>query len=104
MVHILKEDRDSLQFLWIEDLFEDSKPKPFSFSQLVFGLTPAPAIFGTVITHHLYKFEAIDPHTIELLRQSLYVDDWFSVGISSVEKVYHLSKQTMLKAGINLSK
>jgi len=107
MIHIAEKDRDSLRFLWFEDPFScDSRLIQFRFSRLVFGLRPAPAILGVVIAHHLDKFETRDPHSVELLRESLYVDDLVA-GVDSVEEgvqFYRRSKQIMLEAGMNLRK
>ena len=73
---------------------------------MVFGLRPAPAILGAVIAHHLDEFEARDLHSVELLRESLYVDD-FVAEVASVEEgiqLYRRTKQIKLEAGMNLCK
>ena len=52
------------------------------FTRLVFGLRPAPAILGAV--HHLAKYKSEDSYIVELLKQSLYVDDLVA-GAADVE-------------------
>ena len=73
---------------------------------MVFRLRPAPAILGAVIAYHLDKFEARYPHSVELLRESLYVDDFIAEVVSVKESIqlYHRTKQIMLEAGMNLYK
>ena len=107
MIRIVEDDRDSLRFLWFHDPFDrNSNPVHFCFTRLVFGLRPAPAILGTVITHHLAKYKSEDSHIVELLKQSLYVDDLVA-GAADVEagiQLYQRAKKIMSDAGMNLRK
>ena len=52
-------DRDSLRFLWFQDVTTYKNPRlvEYRFYRLVFGLTPSPAIFGPTILHHLSQQE-----------------------------------------------
>ena len=78
----------------------------FRFTRLVFGLRPAPAILGAVITHHLAKYKSEDSHIVELLKQSLYFDDLVA-GAADVEagiQLYQRAKKIMSDAGMNLRK
>ena len=40
-------DRDMLQFLWLEDSNDERTVVQYQFCQLVFGLTPSPAILNS---------------------------------------------------------
>jgi len=59
-----------------------------------------------VIQDHFSQQKNNDPEVVELLANTLYVDD-FPEGVPNVEKGYHLyqqSKETMKKGGFNLRK
>ncbi len=66
-----------LKFFWFDDITRDHPTlKEYEFRRLPFGLTPSPAILSTIICHHLSKYKEIDPETVSLLLESLYVDDF----------------------------
>ena len=85
MVGIAEEDREKLQFLWLENPFDtNSKVIKYKFNRLVFGLQPSPAILGAIIANHLSKFNGDDPSKVKLIQDSLYVDDLIC-GETSIE-------------------
>ena len=77
MVGINETDRDMLRFLWLKDPDDlNSEIVHLRFTRLVFGLRLSPAILASTIRHHLDQVSAeFEPHFIELLKKSLYVDD-----------------------------
>lgn len=107
MVHIAEKDQDSLRFLWLRDPFDcHSETLHFCSTRLVFGLRPAPAILGAVITHYLEKYKFKECHITKLLKESLYVNDLVS-GAASIEEgmqLYQTAKSILLSAGMNLRK
>ena len=67
-----------LRFLWLkEPLKEDSEVIQFKVTRLVFGLRPSP---GAVLSLHLEKYQAEYPRIVDLVDQSLYIDDLVSGG------------------------
>ena len=78
MIGISKMDRDMVRFLWFEDPNNpNSEIVQLRFTRLVFGLRPSSAILAPTIRHHLdtHVAEEFKPGFIELLKNSLYVDD-----------------------------
>ena len=76
MIGIDQADRDFLRFLWVKDPFKS----PYElihlrFTRLVFGIRPSPAILGSVLWHHIDKFESEWPELTKKLKDSFYVDD-----------------------------
>ena len=85
MIEIDQADRDLLCFLWVKDPFKS----PYElihlrFTRLVFGLHPSPAILGSVLWHHIKKFESEWPELTKKLKDSFYVDDLIA-GASDVK-------------------
>ena len=109
MVEINETDRDMLRFLWLKDPDDlNSEIVHLSFTRLVFGLRPSPAILASTIRHHLDSqvSEEFKPHFIELLKKSLYVDDLVT-GEGDEAKALELcskSKSLMQRGGFNLRK
>ena len=107
MVSITEEDRDMLRFLWLKDpLKEESEVIQFKFTRVVFGLRPSPAILGAVLSLHLEKYRAEYPRIVDLVNQSLYIDDLVSGGANVHEafEVYKVTKHIMYRGGFNLRK
>lgn len=78
MVGINQTDRDILRFLWLKDPDDrNSEIVHLRFTRLVFRLRPSPAMFAATIRHHFdgKVSEEIRPDFIQLLKNSLYVDD-----------------------------
>ena len=107
MVGINEADRDMLRFLWFSDPHsEDSEVIQLRFTRLVFGLRPSPAILGSVIAHHVRKYQTKHPELVECMNHSLYVDDLIT-GAASVKdafSLYKVAKSLMLDGGFNLRK
>ena len=79
------------------------------FCRLVFGLQPSPAILGSTITYHLDQFKEKHPESseiVELIKNSLYVDDFTSGGDCEEKSftTYQKAKTIMSKGGLNLRK
>lgn len=107
MISINQSDRDMLQFLWFKDSTDvNSEISYFKFTPLVFGLRPSPAILGSVITHHLRKYQEQYPNLVQSTLDSLYVDDLIG-GVDSGEQGFHLyqkAQEIMTAGGFNLRK
>lgn len=78
MVGINQTDRDILRFLWLKDPDDrNSEIVHLRLTRLVFRLRPSPAMFAATIRHPFdgKVSEEIRPDFIQLLKNSLYVDD-----------------------------
>jgi hypothetical protein len=107
MVGIDLNDQEMLRFLWLEDPQSlNSRIKHLRFCRLVFGLRPSPAILGATIFKHLNLYEDQYPELVELIRKSLYIDDFLSGGSNDnqVFDIYQKSKEIRSKEGFNLGK
>ena len=79
MVAIYDKNKDMVHFLWLKELNNaNSEFVQLRFTRLTFGLRPSPAILSSTIRHHLETQKDVNPQLIELLKKSLYVDDFVS--------------------------
>ncbi|XP_028413524.1 uncharacterized protein LOC114536361 [Dendronephthya gigantea] len=107
MVAINDLDKDMLRFLWLKEPNNlSSELVQLRFTRLVFGLRPSPAILSSTIRHHLETQKDVDPQLIELLKKSLYVDDFVSGADNEKEasEVSSNAKLIMRKGAFNLRK
>ena len=107
MISVAEEDRDVLQFLWIDDI---SKAAPevltLRFKRVMFGVSSSPFLLNATIRHHIEQYKDIDPQFVEKFIQSIYVDD-VTYGSGDVEEAYQLylsSKNRLAEGGFNLRK
>ena len=107
MISIQESHRDMLRFLWLKDPFVfNSEVLHLRFCRLVFGLRPSPSMLGATLTHHLDSYKERYPEVVELIKNSLYVDDLLA-GAGNVQEgfdMYQQSKELMAKGGFNLRK
>ena len=107
MVAINDKNKDMVRFLWLKEPNNaNSELVQLRFTRLVFGLRPSPAILSSTIRHHLETQKDFDPQLIELLKKSLYVDDFVS-GAENEQKASEVSsnaKLIMQKGAFNLRK
>ena len=107
MVPINDKNKDMVRFLWLKELNNaNSELVQLRFTRLVFGLRPSPAILSSTIRHHLETQKDVDPQLIELLKKSLYVDDFVS-GAENEQKASEVSsnaKLIMQRGAFNLRK
>ena len=76
-VEIAKKDRDSLRFLWVDDInSKEIKPVEYRFCRVVFGVNCSPFLLNATVQYHLDTFAEEDPQFVESMKRSLYVDDW----------------------------
>ena len=102
MVSVVKEDREVLRFLWVDDpMDEDPEPVELCFTRVVFGVSSSPFLLNATIQYHL-------ENTLEaeasLLSRSL---DNLITGGNSEEDAYHLyrsAKDVTKAGGFNLRK
>ena len=107
MIGINKSDRDMLRFIWISDPSNlDSDILHFRFTRLVFGLRPSPAILGSILAHHLNSYTDLYPELIQMIEESLYVDDLISGGEneSKAFEIYQYSKCILAEGNFILRK
>ena len=107
MISIQESHQDMLCFLWLKDPFVfNSEVLHLRFCRLVFGLRPSPSILGATLTHHLDSYKECYPEVVELIKNSLYVDDLLA-GAGNVQEGFEMcqqSKELMAKGGFNLRK
>ena len=107
MIGILPGDRDMLRFLWVKDPTNvESDVLQLRFTRLVFGLRPSPAILGTVISHHLDRYQSDQPELIQFIKDSFYVDDLICGGdtVEEAFNIYQVAKEALAAGGFHLRK
>lgn len=55
----------------------------------MFGLKPSPAIFGSVMQHHLNKYSGEHPELVKQISDGLHVDDLVT-GADSVDEAFQV--------------
>jgi len=93
--------------LWFKNPHDaDSEVVKLRFARLVFGLRPSPAVLGSVISHHLDKYQDQLRELTQSIKSSFYVDDLVS-GAATVKEafsMYSVAKRVMAEGGFNLRK
>ena len=70
------EDRDSLRFLWVEDVRDSNlSVVVYRFCRVVFGLNASPFLLNGTIRHHLATYAEVDPEFVKRMIEGFYVDD-----------------------------
>ena len=104
MVSIMKQDRDSLRFLWIRDI--RAEIIVLRFTRVVFGVKSSPFLLNATIHQHMQKYREVDPSFVDTFLSSIYVDD-VSIGSADVDSTYELylrSKLRLSEVGFRLRK
>ncbi|XP_074620271.1 uncharacterized protein LOC141879055 [Acropora palmata] len=95
-------DRDSLRFLWVEDV-RDNNPNivVYRFCRIVFGLNASPVLLIGTIRHHLDTSDFV-----KRMMEGFYVDDLVT-GERTAGKAFTLfekARDRMAKGGFDLQK
>ncbi|XP_065068368.1 uncharacterized protein LOC135693738 [Rhopilema esculentum] len=92
-IEIKPADRDSLRFLWFDDI---NKENPsiiqLRWGRLAFGLKPSPSILGATIRQHFSSFEDEYPKVVKVLSR-LYADD-MSCSVKLTEEALEIYKKS----------
>ena len=100
-------DRDSLRFLWVEDVRDNNLSiVVYRFCRVVFGLNASPFLLNGTIRHHLETFALKDPDFVKRMVEGFYVDDLVT-GERTAGKAFTLfekARDRMAKGGFNLRK
>ena len=95
MVSVHPKDRDTLCFIWVDDISKDiSEIVMLRFNCVMFGVTSSPFLLNSIIKYHIEQYQTIDPDFVSRFLHSIYVDD-VVFGGSSVQEAFELySKST----------
>ena len=106
-VEVDSNDRDSLRFLWVDDLEGPvNEVVVYRFCRVVFGLNSSPFLLNATLRHHVLRYVDGDPEFTQKVLDSFYVDDLVS-GESTVQGAFDLykkAKDRMAEEGFNLRK
>lgn len=107
-ISVAEEDRDALRFFWLTGPpdAEDTKQCTLRMTRVVFGVSSSPFLLAATIRAHLDKYQKDHPHTINLLKDTLYVDDLIA-SARDAEDAYTVTaeaKEILAAAGMNLCK
>ena len=106
-IEIHPEDRDSLRFLWVNDV---KSPEPevtiLRFKRVVFGCNSSPFLLNAVLRHHINKYVEEDPELVRKLIGGFFVDDLVTGGkdVKGTLLLYKKAKETMKAGGFSLRK
>ena len=104
---VIPEDRDSLRFLWVEDVRDSNlSVVVYKFCLVVFELNASPLLLNGTIRQHLATCAEVDPEFVKRMIEGCYVDDLVT-GERTVEKTFTLYKnarERMAKGGFTLRK
>ena len=103
MIKVAKQDPDVLRFLWFNDVHTKfPEVQIFTFTCVVFRVSPSPYLLNATIVEQLKKFEKVYTSTKHKIKNSIYVDDVI-MGASSVSeafKLYQESKEILVRVGL----
>ena len=106
-VEIAKDDRDTLRFLWVNDVTSSTlKPVAFRFCRVVFGVNCSPFLLNATLRYHFDKYAESDEKLIRKLKNSFYVDDLVAGGQTdeTTIELYQKSKNLLSDGGFKLRK
>ena len=105
MISVRPEDRNVLRFLWF-DPNDPEKIVIFRQTRVTFGLNASPFILTATIKNHLEKFVSKKRQTVEIIEDSLYVDDLCGGEFDDEGTLvlYEESKEIMEDGSFNLRK
>lgn len=106
-IEVEEKDRDSLRFLWCEDVRDPaSKIVVYRFCRVVFGLNASPFLLNATLRYHISKYKAEDPDFVRKMLESFYVDDLVTgeKNTSDAFLLYEKSKERMASGGFRLRK
>ena len=87
-------DRDSLRFLWVEDVRDNNLSiVVYRFCRVVFRLNASPFLLNGTIRHHLDTFALKDPDFVERMVEEFYVDDLVT-GERTAGKAFSLVRES----------
>ncbi|GBP66895.1 hypothetical protein EVAR_60952_1 [Eumeta japonica] len=89
-VKIREEDRDSLRFLWRNNMHEN--PQEYRMTSLIFGAASSPCTAIYIKNRNASEFELEYPEACKAIRLDHYVDD-FLKSFNSIEEARRVSKQ-----------
>ena len=106
-VAVDEKDRDSLRFLWVEDVRDHNLSiAVYRFCRVVFGLNASPFLLNGTIRHHLATFAQRDPEFVKRMLEGFYVDDLVT-GEGTTDKAFTLYQKVrdrLAMGGFNLRK
>ncbi|XP_046856074.1 uncharacterized protein LOC124449168 [Xenia sp. Carnegie-2017] len=106
-IEVHERDRDSLRFLWVDDVLRNNlNLVVYRFCRVIFGVNSSPFLLNSTLRHHISKYLQCDREFSEKLLKSFYVDDLAS-GESSTERAYQLyrkANERMNEGGFKLRK
>ena len=82
-----------------------TRNRSFSILQS-YGCGPSPFVLNGTLKHHLSKYEEDDPHFVQKMKNSLYIDDLASGGNSAKEayNIYLKARARMMHGGFEMHK
>ena len=107
MISVHKDDRDSLRFLWYDNVNTEAlETITYRFIRVVFGVSCSPYLLNATLKHHIQKYAEMHPEICNKLIHSLYADDVNSGAhsIQEAKELYEKSKDVMKEGGFNLRK
>ena len=76
MISVAAEDREFLQFLWVDDPTKDEpRVVAYRFTRVVFGVTASPFLLNATVRHHLELHSEAHGELVSRVLRSIYVDD-----------------------------
>ncbi|XP_038162876.1 uncharacterized protein LOC119797746 [Cyprinodon tularosa] len=99
-------DRDSVRFLWFTGPPTEDNLRVLRMTRVVFGASSSPFLLAATIRKHLRQYEGKHPEVIDIVRSSLYVDDFISSAkeVAEAQAVTTTVKNIMSAAGMELCK
>ena len=106
-IEVHEKDRESLRFLWIDDVLRNNlNLVVYRFCRVVFGVNSSPFLLNATLRHHISKYAIHDRNFDDKLLRRFYVDDLVT-GEASAEPAYLLytkAKERMNEGGFKLRK
>eukprot|EP00795_Rhopilema_esculentum_P003749 gene3749-15025_t len=101
MISVNEADRDSLRFLWYENVqAEERNLQVYRFCRVVFGVTCSPFLLNATLSHHIRKYQDENPIICTKLLSALYADDVTSGGRKKEKKTKKKKDKTQKKQKI----
>ena len=104
MICVHEEDRNVLQFLWVDDLSSDA---PNIGTRVVFSVSSSPLLLNATLQHHLDRYSTSHPDTWSSSLPSLLMWMMLSVGEKARSKHTNfilIQSKSSKKGGFNLRK